>query len=208
VDRTTTQDSPEPKSDSAGPSFPLAEAQKSVNSSDVPDDRPTPHPTDPEALFEGWLRSLPAEPRARLEALAEGVNRVHPILLREVERALNDYLAPLAPRERAEQRRVTRGDKERLVEMMDGLLNRFGAAVAHEGRSCAIYTTSNMAHPRGQFVLTPLGTKTQILARANLCDLLPLRLLRTPPDLKPHLWVDRVSQPSDSNLPPPPPRNS
>jgi hypothetical protein len=58
-------------------------------------------------------------------------------------------------------------------------VDEFVFAIEFNGRPCSLYVLSaSEKNPRGRFQVIPKGTSTPIITRANLADLLPLKLVR------------------------------
>lgn len=128
---------------------------------------PSPGP-EPGAAYEASLEALAAENEAHRHSLA-----------RRFEPVLNAYLQAQAP--------GNAGQKKALAGRVSADLKRLGLAVRHPDtdRPCALMAASGKANRLGYFLVMPKGSKKAVCRRANLSDLLPLRLVPDPPRREP-----------------------
>lgn len=108
--------------------------------------------------------------RRRVRDLAGWINDIDVRLKPELEKALNDDLGGQNP-ETAEA-------KEQVAHQVRSLLNDIGCALEFNDRPCSLYVLpASDKNPRGRFQVMPKGSNRPIITRANLADLLPLKLV-------------------------------
>lgn len=138
----------------------------------------TPEPPTPHAL---------AEAEERLSAISERIDAFRQEATRELQGALNAYLAEMAKAQRMDvgDRRqkaedaLSYKDKESIRDIVNSSLERLGLAVGYQGHTCNFDVTTGAKH--GRFLLVPKGSKTPVLTRVNLSDFLPLELTDAQP---------------------------
>jgi hypothetical protein len=134
--------------------------------------RPRKQPPQPASAASAAYQKL-------LEALATENQTHKQSLARRFEPALNAYLETQAPGN-ADQ-------KKELAQRISADLKRLGLGIHHPDtdQPCALMAASGKANRLGFFLLMPKGSKKAISPRANLADLLPVRLMPDTPRREP-----------------------
>jgi DNA uptake protein ComE-like DNA-binding protein len=156
-------------------------------------------PPSPTELAKQLLAGLPSDDKEqRLIDFGKQSDEFREAIREELEKAIREYIHGRNPK--------TKEGRQRSVDLINGLLGRFGFALEHpkhSGVQCDLTLIVDSSNSQGQFRLLPRGDRISPLDRgANLSDFGYVRIIEAMPQIQPTVAesVPESSTESWSNL--------